>query len=85
MSKEKLLYRELQKDLAGDRAVKWQMKLSVSKHKITCKGKNNSNRISTMLVNYLLPLMEEMLKFLDRVIQKYRLIAQQQSKMQVKC
>lgn len=33
-------------------------------------GKNNSNYTSKMLVNYLLTLKEEMLKFLDRVIQK---------------
>lgn len=48
-------------------------------------GKNNSNYTSKMLVNYLLTLKEEMLNFLDRVIQKCQLIAQQQSEMPVKC
>lgn len=46
---------------------------------------NNLKYTSKMLVNCLLPLKEEMFKFLDRVIQKCQLIAQQQSKMPVKC
>lgn len=56
------------KDLVGDRTVKWQINLNVNKHEIAHMRKNNSNYISSMTVNYLLPFTEEMVKFLDRVI-----------------
>lgn len=56
------------KDLVGDRTVKWQINLNVNKHEIAHMRKNNSNYIYSMMVNYLLPFTEEMVKFLDRVI-----------------